>query len=336
MKIVKKSIKTADILRKEKFEDWTYKIVRFGDEETFLQIGMVEISGVVQTVNGNDWISGEGSRFLAELEVGSILFINGEYFTIQDITSDVTAQVDRIVDFEYEGSAFLVGGIALSGNIFIGYRNNRLIFRDSGYYIDEETWDSSNATAGGKVHFKSYPEVEDEANITFEGYTDPNDTNDTHQIIELEIYNHNATKRHSFKIDTNTYKTEMYMGSHGQTTLVFEYLPYVTSNDAFALKLNSLLALTYQSSLPTTSWLSNTGGLAADSNGKLRYLPFAGDWKFVQYSDTSERDFAKRLSGSGAPTSTPEKVGDIYVDTTNKKVYVATGTSSSTDWTLVN
>ena len=43
--------------------------------------------------------------------------------------------------------------------------------------------------------------------------------------------------------------------------------------------------------------------------------------------------------GSGAPTSTPLAIGDIYVDTAaspTKKVYVATGRSSSSDWTVVN
>ncbi|MCA9915073.1 MAG: hypothetical protein KC496_17080, partial [Anaerolineae bacterium] len=41
-------------------------------------------------------------------------------------------------------------------------------------------------------------------------------------------------------------------------------------------------------------------------------------------------------SGAGAPSSTPSRVGLIYVDTTNYKVYIATGTSSSADWTLVS
>lgn len=40
--------------------------------------------------------------------------------------------------------------------------------------------------------------------------------------------------------------------------------------------------------------------------------------------------------GSGAPTSTPLAIGDIYVNTALSKVYVATGRSSSSDWTLVN
>lgn len=41
-------------------------------------------------------------------------------------------------------------------------------------------------------------------------------------------------------------------------------------------------------------------------------------------------------TGTAAPTTTPAKVGDEYIDTTNKKVYKATGTSSSSDWTILN
>jgi hypothetical protein len=41
-------------------------------------------------------------------------------------------------------------------------------------------------------------------------------------------------------------------------------------------------------------------------------------------------------SGTTSPSSTPAKVGDMYVDTTAKKIYVATGTTNSTDWTIIN
>ena len=41
-------------------------------------------------------------------------------------------------------------------------------------------------------------------------------------------------------------------------------------------------------------------------------------------------------SGTTAPATTPTKVGDVYLDTTAKKVYFATGTSSSADWTITN
>lgn len=41
-------------------------------------------------------------------------------------------------------------------------------------------------------------------------------------------------------------------------------------------------------------------------------------------------------SGSGAPASTPTKIGDIYVDTSGSKVYIAKGTSSSADFLILN
>jgi hypothetical protein len=41
-------------------------------------------------------------------------------------------------------------------------------------------------------------------------------------------------------------------------------------------------------------------------------------------------------SGAGAPSSTPSKVGNIYIDETNDKIYLATDTTSSADWTLVD
>jgi len=44
----------------------------------------------------------------------------------------------------------------------------------------------------------------------------------------------------------------------------------------------------------------------------------------------------RTLTGTAAPATTPAAVGIQYVDTTNKKVYVATGTASSADWTILN
>lgn len=41
-------------------------------------------------------------------------------------------------------------------------------------------------------------------------------------------------------------------------------------------------------------------------------------------------------SGTTAPSSTPVAVGQMYVDTTAKKVYVSVGTTSSADWSLLN
>lgn len=41
-------------------------------------------------------------------------------------------------------------------------------------------------------------------------------------------------------------------------------------------------------------------------------------------------------SGAGAPSSTPTKEGDIYIDTTGDDAYIAVGTASSADWELSN
>lgn len=41
-------------------------------------------------------------------------------------------------------------------------------------------------------------------------------------------------------------------------------------------------------------------------------------------------------SGSGAPTTVPTKIGDIYVDTVGGKVYIATNVNASTDWKILN
>jgi hypothetical protein len=40
--------------------------------------------------------------------------------------------------------------------------------------------------------------------------------------------------------------------------------------------------------------------------------------------------------GTAAPSTTPGFVGQIFTDTTAKKAYIATGTSSSADWTILN
>lgn len=41
-------------------------------------------------------------------------------------------------------------------------------------------------------------------------------------------------------------------------------------------------------------------------------------------------------SGIVAPASTPIKLGLIYIKTDTAKVYISTGVTSASDWTLVN
>jgi hypothetical protein len=73
----------------------------------------------------------------------------------------------------------------------------------------------------------------------------------------------------------------------------------------------------------------------------------SGSTKTLRFSNTSSGSFildvtgqvtenTKRLTsittGTAIPAVTPGKVGDIFVDTTNKSLYIAEATSSSADW----
>lgn len=40
--------------------------------------------------------------------------------------------------------------------------------------------------------------------------------------------------------------------------------------------------------------------------------------------------------GAGAPNSAPSKVGDIYISTSTSKIYIATGTVTSSSWMIIN
>ena len=46
--------------------------------------------------------------------------------------------------------------------------------------------------------------------------------------------------------------------------------------------------------------------------------------------------FPTLSTGTAAPTTTPTKVGDMFVDTTNKKLYFAVATIADTDWIIAN
>lgn len=68
-----------------------------------------------------------------------------------------------------------------------------------------------------------------------------------------------------------------------------------------------------------------SGGGGVSDHGGLTGL---GDDDHTQYSLIS--------SGSGAPGTTPSRVGEVYIDTTADEAYISTGTASSADWTLTS
>lgn len=58
---------------------------------------------------------------------------------------------------------------------------------------------------------------------------------------------------------------------------------------------------------------------------------------FVTGSDYKTHFTAPSVSsGLNAPSSTPSRVGNIYVATSTGKGYIAAGTTSSADWKILN
>jgi hypothetical protein len=72
--------------------------------------------------------------------------------------------------------------------------------------------------------------------------------------------------------------------------------------------------------------------LATPENGTIEYdgVNYFATEGGVRYILT------RTLTGTAAPATTPTAIGEIFVDYTNKKMYVATGTASSADWTILN
>lgn len=77
--------------------------------------------------------------------------------------------------------------------------------------------------------------------------------------------------------------------------------------------------------------LTSTAVLVEDADNKFQH--FAGEKIAVV---TFPNTIYQPEEGAVAPSSTPDRVGDMYVDSTANKVYVATGTTNSSDWTVLN
>lgn len=92
-----------------------------------------------------------------------------------------------------------------------------------------------------------------------------------------------------------------------------------TSTPATNLDVNGLAIIRnyFTTSNNTTNWKS----VVADATGNIGIVTAPTPLVFT---------------GTAAPATTPTNIGDMFVDTVNKKLYVATGTSSSSDWTILN
>jgi hypothetical protein len=91
--------------------------------------------------------------------------------------------------------------------------------------------------------------------------------------------------------------------------------------------LTALTKSTNTSGMPKSA---TTTSFTLDDDGTTVYVKYR---VWAPYTATIQMDGSNIvLSGSGIPTSTPEFVGQQYIDITAKREYRAYGTSSSADW----
>jgi hypothetical protein len=76
-----------------------------------------------------------------------------------------------------------------------------------------------------------------------------------------------------------------------------------------------------------------SGGVKIYSNSGDSDKPYAKT-SGATYNLTIDNSLIE--TGTAAPTSTPGRVGMIFVDTSTPNVYVAKGTASSADWLIVS
>lgn len=71
--------------------------------------------------------------------------------------------------------------------------------------------------------------------------------------------------------------------------------------------------------------------------GQMVYTKGAGAGKVLTSDASGNADWQfNSTNGTTAPGTTPTYIGQFYINTSTKKLYVATGTSSSADWTITN
>lgn len=113
---------------------------------------------------------------------------------------------------------------------------------------------------------------------------------------------------------------------------VFGSTPGVPNN--FAANAALHVESTTQGSIPapvmsTTQWGAVPKEIGLQAYDNVKKMP-------IVYDGTSSTYITTVTTGTAAPATTPTGIGMIFIDTTNKKAYISTGTASSADWTILN
>lgn len=138
-----------------------------------------------------------------------------------------------------------------------------------------------------------------------------------------------------FDLGTNATETEGGYGDGGWLRLIGEgdNSPYYSVFKRTGIDYNDYVEACRLGNLNGfLDYDTNEFGIAiGDTDGYLKYDPTNG----LRIGGASG-NFPLISSGSGAPATTPAKIGNIYVDTTNHKVYISDGTTNSNNWLLIN
>ena len=93
---------------------------------------------------------------------------------------------------------------------------------------------------------------------------------------------------------------------------------------------------------PTGGYIISTDGTSKQFKLVEIYGDYVGEFEFNRANAEAEAAQATANAAAAisewtaAPSTAPAKVGDIYVDKTNGKVYIAKWKSSSSDWLVLN
>jgi len=108
-------------------------------------------------------------------------------------------------------------------------------------------------------------------------------------------------------------------------------------NGTFVVTSCTSTTITYTSTATGAQTVAGTisqGGLMTTPEpGAMEYN---GTRPYFTGTDGVRGYISLTFTGTAAPLTTPSSIGDHFVDTVNKKMYIATGTSSSADWTILN
>jgi len=79
----------------------------------------------------------------------------------------------------------------------------------------------------------------------------------------------------------------------------------------------------------------NRIAIGANASATVDNTAVIGDSSVAQVFAGNGNVLAGVVTGAAIPTITPVYVGQMFIDTTNTKVYIATGTAGSSDWSVL-